>query len=145
MVAVEPMVAITAVVVLGGAYALIYLILRRYFARIGVDRVRANRERFQIAQEALGGIKDVKVLGLEEGYILSFNKPAALFARRKASNQIIGVLPQYLLQGIAFGGILAILLILLAMGGGDLTKVLPSDGALRFCWDTASSSYAACL
>jgi len=60
VVAVEPMVAITAVVLLGGAYALIYSILRSYLARIGADRVRANRERFQIAQEALGGIKDVK-------------------------------------------------------------------------------------
>ena len=125
VVAVEPMVAITAVVLLGGAYALIYSILRSYLARIGADRVRANRERFQIAQEALGGIKDVKVLGLEEGYLRSFSKPAVRFAKRQASNQIIGALPQFLLKVIAFGGILAILLVLLAARGGDLGEVLP--------------------
>jgi ABC-type multidrug transport system fused ATPase/permease subunit len=125
VVAVEPAVAITAVSVLGGAYALIYTVVRRYLTRIGADRVRANRERYQIAQEALGGIKDVKVLGLEEGYLRSYKKPAARFAKRQASNQIIGALPQFLLQGVAFGGILAILLTLLATGEGDLGKVLP--------------------
>ena len=112
-------------VVLGGAYALIFSVLRRYLAYIGNDRVVANRERFQIAQESLGGIKDVKVLGLEEGYIRIFNKPAARFAKRKAANQVIGALPQYLLQGVAFGGILAILLVLLISRDGDLATVLP--------------------
>lgn len=125
VVAVEPMVAITAVVTLSGAYTLIYWILRRYLGHIGTDRVIANRERFQIAQEAFGGIKDVKVLGLEEGYIRSFNKPAARFAKRKASKEIISALPQFFLQGIAFGGILAILLVLLASRNGELSAVLP--------------------
>lgn len=125
VVAVEPIVAITAVFLLGGAYALIYSILRRYLFHIGKDRVRANRERFQIAQEALCGIKDIKVLGLEEGYLRSFSKPAAWFAKRQASNQIISALPQFLLQGIAFGGILAILLVLLVAKKGDLSAVLP--------------------
>lgn len=125
VVAVSPFVAITAVAVLGGAYAFIYTLLRRYLTRIGFDRVEANRERFQVAQEALGGIKDVKVLNLEDGYIRSFSKPAARFAKRQASNQIIGALPQFLLQGIAFGGILAILLVLLTYRNEDLKAVLP--------------------
>jgi ABC-type multidrug transport system fused ATPase/permease subunit len=125
VVAVEPIVALISVVVLGGTYGLIYSILRRYLVRIGTDRVLANRERFQIAQEALGGIKNVKVLGLEEGYLRSYRKPAARFAIRQASNQIIGALPQFLLQGMAFGGILAILLVLLFAREGDLAAVLP--------------------
>lgn len=125
VVAVAPVVALTTIVVLGGAYLMIYSSLRRYLSRIGADRVLSNSQRFQVAQEALGGIKDVKVLGLEDGYIHVFSKPAARFARRQASNHIIGALPHYLLQGIAFGGILSILLILLAARGGDITKVLP--------------------
>lgn len=125
VVAVNPLVALTAVVLLGGAYGLIYAVLRRYITRIGAERVKANRARFQIAQEALGGIKDVKVLGLENGYLKSFSKPAQHFARVQANKQIIGEMPRFALQGLLFGGMLVLLLILLAVENGNLSAVLP--------------------
>ncbi len=128
VVAVDPLVAVVAVVVLGGAYALIYLALRRYISRIGSKRVRANQGRFQVAQEALGGIKDVKVLGLEDGYIRSFRRPASRFARVQAANQIIGEMPQFALQGLMFGGMLLLLIGLLIARNGTLHEVLPVVG-----------------
>lgn len=128
VVAVDPVVAAVAVVILGGTYALIYLALRRYISRIGSKRVRANQGRFQVAQEALGGIKDVKVLGLEDGYIQSFRRPASRFARVQATNQIIGEMPQFALQGLMFGGMLLLLIGLLIVRNGALHEVLPVVG-----------------
>lgn len=122
---VEPMVALVAMVVLGGTYAIIYIALRGYLSWIGTDRLRANEQRFQIAQEALGGIKDVKVLGLEDGYLRAYSQPAHRFARRQAMNQIIAQVPRFILEGLAFGGMIAIVLILLASSGGDVEKVIP--------------------
>jgi ABC-type multidrug transport system fused ATPase/permease subunit len=111
--------------VLGGSYVLIYLFVRRYLRRIGGDRARANRERYKVAQEALGGIKDLKVLGLEEGYMKTFQAPALKFARSLASNQIVAQTPQYVLQGLAFGGIVVILLVLLSAEERDINGALP--------------------
>ncbi|MCG5541871.1 MULTISPECIES: ABC transporter ATP-binding protein [unclassified Halorhodospira] len=125
VVAVNPVVAMVAVLVLGGAYGLIYWVLRRYIGRIGALRVKANQERFQVAQEALGGIKDVKVLGLENGYIRGFAGPASRFARVQATNQIINQVPQFALQGLVLGGMIVLLLVLLAAEGGELSNVLP--------------------
>ena len=122
---VEPLVALAVATVLGGAYVLIYWVLRQYLARIGADRLRANRQRYQIAQEALGGIKDVKVLGLEEGYARAFRNPAHRYAARQAVAEIIGELPQFFLRALAFGGMIVILLVLLARGEGNLAAVLP--------------------
>src|SRR5690606_4933412 len=113
------------VVLLGGTYGVVYAVLRRHLTAIGADRVRANRERFQIAQEAFGGIKDVKVLGLEEGYIHSFRKPALRHARHQASSTIIGELPRFILEALMFGGMLGLLLILMAVRSGTLETVLP--------------------
>lgn len=132
VVAVEPSVAMISVIVIGGSYVLIYAIMRHYLSKIGADRLRANQERFQITQEALGGIKDVKILGLEDGYISSFRKPAAMFAKRMSSSQIIGALPHFLLQGIAFGGIVLIILILLVSKGDELSEVLPMMALFAF-------------
>ena len=121
----DPVVALTAVAILGVLYGLIYFVLRGYLMRIGTDRFHANRERFQIAQESLGGIKDVKVLALENGYVNAFRRPAYRYAHRKASAQIIGELPEFFLRALAMGGIVAILLVLLITREGGLAAILP--------------------
>ncbi len=125
---VAPWVALFMTALMGGIYTLIYLILRKYLSRIGRDRVTANQERFQIAQEALGGIKEIKVAGLEAGYLRSFYKPAYRFAKNQAASMIAGQLPNFALEALAFGGILVITLFLLATRDGDFAQVIPTLG-----------------
>ena len=132
LLAVDPMIALFAALLLGGGYTGIYLLLRKYLSRIGADRVQANRERFQIAQEVLGGIKEVKAAGLEWGYLRSFSKPAHRFARHQAGNMIAGKIPRYVLEALTFGGLLVVILVLLAVRGGDLDQVLPTLGVFAF-------------
>jgi ABC-type multidrug transport system fused ATPase/permease subunit len=55
----------------------------------------------------------------------TFQGPAFRFARAQANNQIVAQVPQFVLQGLAFGGILVILLVLLSAKSGDTNKVLP--------------------
>ncbi|MFP4285662.1 MAG: ABC transporter ATP-binding protein [Desulfovermiculus sp.] len=121
---VDPVLALVAALVLGGAYALIYLTIRRYLSRIGSDRVLANKERFQVAQEALGGIKEVKVFGREMPFFTRFVNPSRRFAKHQATNAILGQLPRYALEILAFGGVL-ILALFLFRTHGDFSKVLP--------------------
>lgn len=128
LVFVDPVVAVSAVIVLGGTYVAIYLCVRHYVSRIGSKRVSANTARFRVAQEALNGIKDVKVLGLEGGYLRSFEGPARRYARAKANNQIVGDMPKYALQALMFGGMLLLLLGMLVAREGGLESVLPLAG-----------------
>jgi len=125
IVAANPRVALVAVLILCGAYCLIYVVLRRYISHLGMERVKSNQERFQVAQEALGGIKDVKVLGLENGYIQGFAGPAQRYANSQTKNQIINLMPRFALEALVFGGMIILLLILLWKEGGDVEKVLP--------------------
>jgi ABC-type bacteriocin/lantibiotic exporter with double-glycine peptidase domain len=125
IVAVNPAIAVIAVTSLGGAYALIYFLFRQHLGRIGVERWQANQDRFQVAQEAVGGIKDIKVLGLEQTYIAAFNEPARRFAHCQSSNEIVGKLPRFLLEALAFGGMIVIILFLLGISDGSLETVLP--------------------
>lgn len=128
IIVVDPLVALSAVVLLGGSYSLIYIALRRYISRIGARRLRANRVRFQMAQEALEGIKDVKVLGLEDGYVLGFRRPAREFSKTQANNQIIGEMPKFALQALMFGGMLLLLVGLLLTRKSTLEDVFPIVG-----------------
>jgi ABC-type multidrug transport system fused ATPase/permease subunit len=125
LVAIDPVLALLVVVTLGGAYGAIYLIVRRKQARLGRDRVRANQERFKVASEAFGGIKDVKMLHREAAFVDRFAPASDALSRTMASNGTISVVPRYLLETIAFGGILLIVVVYLQAGSG-LSRILPT-------------------
>jgi ABC-type multidrug transport system fused ATPase/permease subunit len=113
--------------VLGGAYLVIYTTVRKKLGRIGKERVEAGRQLFQIAGEAFGGIKDVKILGKEQDFIKQFSAPSLLYSNHMATKHIIGILPKYALETVAFGGILLIILYLLVLER-DISQVLPLLG-----------------
>ncbi|MCG5528473.1 MULTISPECIES: ABC transporter ATP-binding protein [Halorhodospira] len=136
LVVIDPVLAAGVAAVLGGMYALIYWGVRGFLDRIGRDRVRANQERFQAAGEALGGIKDIKLLGREHAYLSRFRGPSTRFAKHQATSQTLSQVPKFLIEAVAFGGIIALTLVLMATHGGatggGLGEVLPVLGLYAF-------------
>ena len=92
------------------AYFVIFYFVRNYLNRMGSKRHLNNHLRFKIVSEAFGAIKEVKAQGLEQNYIKNFSNFSKIYARMQASAYAIGLLPRYILEAIAFGGILLILL-----------------------------------
>ena len=131
LVAVDPLVALIVALVVGGLYGTIYLGIRRVLRRMGANRVATNRTRFQAADEAFGGIKDLKVLGREGAYLARFRPPAARYARYQYWNATLGATPKYLIEAVAFGGMLGLALFLMATRE-DLGSVLPLLGLYAF-------------
>jgi len=129
--AVDPVLALVVTVLVGGAYAGIYLRLGRFLSRIGGDRVAANNQRFTAASEAFGGIKDLKVLGREQAYVSRFRGPAERFASHLATSATLSAAPRYLIEALGFGGILALALSLMATRQ-DLGEALPLLGLYAF-------------
>ena len=136
LIVVDPVVALIMASVLGGSYGLIYLTIRRYLGRVGLDRVKANRARFQVVAEALGGIKPVKLLGRETTYVDRFSAASRRMADYQSMNTTLATAPKFLIEAIAFGGIILLTLGLMAHYGGHqagaLGKVLPLLGLYAF-------------
>ncbi|MBK1728784.1 ABC transporter ATP-binding protein [Halorhodospira halophila] len=136
LVVIDPVLALAVAGALGGTYALIYVTIRGFLDRIGRDRVRANKERFEAAGEALGGIKDIKLLGREHSYLQRFRGPSARFAKHQATSNVLSQVPQFLIQAVAIGGMIALTLVLMATHGGAtsgaLGEVLPILGLYAF-------------
>ena len=126
--AMEPYVAFGAVLVIGGSYLAIYLAVRAHLTKIGKARVVANRARFKVAQEATGGIKDVKIMGLETGMLRRYRDPARRMAKIQAQTQMISGLPRYGLEAISFGGLILLILHLIQRSSGGIVDVLPVLG-----------------
>lgn len=122
----QPWVALGTALALGSCYAVILLVSKKYLTHFGRQRFLATGQRYRIAQEATGGIKDVKLLGLENVYLRRFQIPSRQFARANTFRSVVSESPRYLLQGLAFGGMLLMILILLFTGDGkSLAGVLP--------------------
>ena len=121
---VDPLLAFTVGSVLGLAYGAIFVVMRAKLKLLGEERIGANQERFTAVSEAFGAAKEVKVCGLEQVYVQRFAKPAESYARALAAARVISQLPRYALEAIAFGGLMVVVLYLMARNG-SLVAALP--------------------
>ena len=117
LVIVDPLLALSVGMALGLAYAGIFAVMSGWLQRLGQARVDANKERFTAIGDAFGAAKEVKAGGLETAYIQRFAKPAETYAKGQAAVQVISQLPRFALEAIAFGGMLLIILYLMAKSG----------------------------
>ncbi|MFV8836436.1 ABC transporter ATP-binding protein [Aquisalimonas sp. APHAB1-3] len=136
LIAVDPLISAGVAVVIGGTYGLIFLAVRGLLGRVGRRRREANRERFEAAGEALGGIKDIKLLGREHAYLKRFETPSTLQASAQATNQTLAQVPKFAIEAVAFGGMIVLSVALMVSHGGagsdGLGNVLPILGLYAF-------------
>lgn len=108
------------IIVYGG----VLLFVSGKLVRLGNTSLEVNEKRFVGIGEAFGAIKELKVSGLESHYLQRYAVPAEIYAKVQSTAQIIGQLPRFVLEAVAFGGMLILILYLL-VNGGDLSNVLP--------------------
>tara|TARA_B100001057_G_scaffold242625_1_gene242950 strand:+ start:8059 stop:9819 length:1761 start_codon:yes stop_codon:yes gene_type:complete len=109
---------------LGGAYLIIFYFIRSYLRKIGKKRLENNELRFKAVIDAFGAAKEVKFGGLEQTYIKRYSEPTFIFAQTQASSGVISQIPRFILEAIAFGGVLLIILYMM-LQSGSFTSVLP--------------------
>jgi len=131
LIAVEPILALLLTVVLGGAYFGIYRLIKQRLYNLGKVRYQNNTDRFKAVNEAFGDIKLLKVRNSEKFFIDSYSKPSFQFSKNNATNQILSQFPRYIMEIIAFGGIIVVVLYLLITGRG-FQEFLPLIGLYAF-------------
>jgi ABC-type multidrug transport system fused ATPase/permease subunit len=126
--------ALTAVCIMATLallYGSIYILVRKRLARIGAERQNADGRRYQACNEALGGIKDVKVTHATKAYLDHFERASHLFSRHVATNETLAQSPLYLVEATGYTGLISIALILLQRTN-DIAHVLPALGLYGF-------------
>jgi len=131
LIVVEPLLSLSVMVILGAAYVFIYGVVKKKISDVGKRRFNANKELHKAVYEAFGGIKQLKLLGFEDVFINRFSKPSSEYAKDTATNQIISRIPRYIMEVVAIGGIISVVLYLLASARG-LQDILPIIGLFAF-------------
>lgn len=131
IVAYDPAMAVAIITVVAGLYGSIYWLARKRLARIGTERMEANRERYQACSEVLGGIKDVKITQSAPAYTGRFNHASRDFSRHVAASDTLSQTPLYLVEATGYSGLILIALVLL-LRNDDIAHVLPALGLYGF-------------
>ena len=107
-----------------GAYLVIFYFVRNFLNRTGSKRLLSNELRFTTVNEAFSAFKEVKISGLEKAYVKKFSNSAKIYAQAHASKMTISALPRYILEAIAFGGILLMILYIM-LETGSFNSAIP--------------------
>jgi ABC-type multidrug transport system fused ATPase/permease subunit len=122
-------VALSAGAVLLVFYASIYRLLQHRRALASERMKNADRGAMREAQQLLGGIKPVRVSGTESYFLDRFKRHSREQARVQAVLPLYFQTPKYVLEPIAFGGVIAAVLIYAALGR-SLQDIIPTIGVI---------------
>jgi len=103
--------------VIGGAFFSIAYFFTKFINRIGKERFITNQQRFKIVNEAFGAFKEAKLGGLEDFFIKKYSHNAFKNAKHQASMSILGELPRFFIEAVAFGGMLLLVLYIISQNG----------------------------
>lgn len=121
----NPLVALSGLVIFGTAYFLLYQTVRHRLARNGRTISRANQQRFKLMNEGFGGIKDTLLLGRQNDFNQRFANASNTLGRAQGVNRGLSQAPRYIMELIAFGAVILLILYLLAAYDGNLGEMLP--------------------
>ena len=109
---------------LSGSYFIIFYFVRKSLIKIGNQRLENNGLRFKHVIESFSSIKEIKFKNLEQAFLNRYSVPAKNYAQNHAISSAISMLPRFVLEIIAFGGILVMILYLMK-NEGNLNSSLP--------------------
>jgi ATP-binding cassette, subfamily B, bacterial PglK len=125
---VQPVIALSAAIGLGGFYVITFRLLARKRREVD-ENLRIHATGFyREAHQMLGGIKPVKVHRAEEHFLARFAGHSVIIAKMSARVSIFNT-ARYVVEPLAFGG-LVVAVLLLAAKGRDFSDILPNLGVM---------------
>jgi len=126
---VQPVIALSAAILLVGFYAIMFRLLKHKRQEVDENLKVSVAGSFREAHQMLGGIKPVKVHRAEEHFLSRFAEHSAIIAKMYARMPVFANSARYVVEPLAFGG-LVLAVLLLAAKGRDFSDILPNVGVM---------------
>ncbi|MHC4817251.1 MAG: ABC transporter ATP-binding protein [Planctomycetota bacterium] len=122
---VDPIASAAAVVLFALAAALYLRFSRGRTHRLGLEEQGQFGEMIKWVNQGLGGIKETKVLGIEPYFIDNYSKGATRYTRARRIIQTLNEIPRLFFETIAIGGMLIVIVAILAQGR-EIGSIVPT-------------------
>ncbi len=113
-----------SLIILISLFLMTFLFIKKSIISVGFKSHTSNEARFKLLTEIFGGIKELKVDGLERNYIDKFLIPAEEFAKCQGLISTIKQTPRFFLEAIIFGGVVVLILWLMS-SKSNFISILP--------------------
>lgn len=104
-------------------------ISRRYSRTIGQKNQVYKGKLYQWMNQALGGIKEIKVLNRQEHFINEYDNYFKGYVHGLRVNRLIGVLPKYVIESVSITGLLLAVILKMYLGQKDIAEFVPQLAA----------------
>lgn len=125
---VDWVITVTVVVILGAASGIYLLIFHGKTKKNGEISQYNDGKMHQAINQALGAVKDIKILHREKYFVDAFTKRGARKYHAVRNNEILGQAPKYLIETVCIGAILMVICIKIS-SGQDMTTMIPQLAA----------------
>ncbi len=129
LIIVDPLIACAAFLLISLYYASVFSFLKSRYSRASAEQKEAHRGVMKEAQQLLGGIKPIKVQNAEASFLDRFATHSKTQATVNTRLPIYFHAPKYILEPIAFGGIVVVVIIQ-ASTGRDFASIVPTLGII---------------
>jgi len=106
-------------------YVFIYFFVKGILTKNGKTQSRENQKRYDLMGECFRGIKEIKVLNIEDSFYRNFKTSSEKLATCLTTSAVIAQSPKFLLETIAFGG-LCLMVAYLVNTGQSIETILPT-------------------
>lgn len=121
----NPYVAMFGAVIFLAIYSTIYLMVRRRLTQNSKILSTSNQLRYKLISELFGGIKDVLLLNKQEDFYANFESTGKSFSHSRGQNQTLVNAPRYIVELVAFGSVIFLVLFLIGSSSTGLQDILP--------------------
>jgi len=128
---INPWISLFALFFFGLVYSLFYFFIRKFLNKTGNEQTVFHQARFRLITDSFNGIKEVLLSGNEEYFLNRFSKVSRNLAMNNANHDTLGSLPRFIMEILAFGGVILLFLIYMARDA-ELQQILPLLSVFAF-------------
>ena len=124
MLAADPLLGVIVTTLLGGAYVILYFVVHGRLTRLGEASASSIRERYRVVQEAIGGIREIKLFQGERFFLSRFEAHTRIQADSQVNSGLISALPRYAMEAAAITTV-ALGVLYLASRADNVAQLVP--------------------
>ncbi len=119
----QPSVLLVFGMLIGGGYVILFVVVRRKLLSLGEYTWAAAERTHRLLVESLGGFKEIRLSGTELRYRNEHLETTRRIYRAEAAIGVLGDVPRFLLETLAFSALLVLAIIMLVSGSAATNVV----------------------
>ena len=125
IIVVDPWIALIGSLTFSSAYLIMYFFVRKYLQQNSITISELVGDRYRLINESLGSIKDLKIHQTYDHFTSKYQHSGVHLGVALGNNQGFAAFPRSIIEFMAFGSVIAFVLIIAATSQNSLSGLLP--------------------